>query len=179
MIEFDFSSDIKRATKQLGAIAKDVVPIAARRAVDDTAKNAEVAARQRISKHLGLPAATVRSKMQRLKANKFKLTAYVIGRGRPLNLINFKAKQMKQGVKASAWGKRKLYKKTFIANKGRTVFVREGRSRLPIKPVFVESIPKAFMNERIMPVVKLKVREQWPKNFKRHFNFYLRRRLGR
>lgn len=37
-------------------------------------------------------------------------------RGKPLNLIEFKGRQLKAGVKAQPWGKKRLYRGAFIAN---------------------------------------------------------------
>lgn len=66
-----------------------------------------------------------RIKIRKARANK--LLVRLEYRGKPLNLSEFKARQLKKGVKAQPWGRKKLYKAAFIVRIGGNdlVFRRE------------------------------------------------------
>jgi hypothetical protein len=55
----------------------------------------------------------------------------------------------------------------FIANQGRTVFIREGRNRKPIKALSTIDVPSMFNARRINEVVRRLMRERFPDVFKR------------
>lgn len=67
-----------------------------------------------------------------------------------INLINFGARKVKTGVsiKIMKSGDRKVVKGAFIANKGKTVFQRKTKNRLPIKTVTTMS-PSQMISSRL------------------------------
>jgi hypothetical protein len=82
---------------------------------------------------------------RRSKQNKL----YGIGRGgKLLPILGFKFKKA---------GGTKQIEGAFIGNKGRTVFVRTGKSRLPIKPVQMIGVSQMFSAERIKSRVMDKI----------------------
>lgn len=58
----------------------------------------------------------------------------------------------------------KILRGAFIGNKGRTVFIREGRTRLPIKPVQTIDVPQMFnarrINDKVVALVRAKGKQQ-------------------
>lgn len=60
------------------------------------------------------------------RASPGRLAVQLEYRGRPLNLIEFKARQLKKGVKAQPWGEKKTYAGAFIVEIGGNdlVFIR-------------------------------------------------------
>lgn len=107
-------------------------------------------------------------------------------RGRSLNLINFvsdasKAKaqggagkrmraQLKFKIKrAGPW---KTINGAFIGNKGRTVFIREGKARLPIKALATIDIAQMFNAKRINDRVRKGMLDRFPGIFAREAKFY-------
>lgn len=52
-------------------------------------------------------------------------------------------------VKIKKTGPRKVIEGAFIGNKGRTVFIREGQSRLPIKAVETLDLPQMFNTQTV------------------------------
>ena len=174
MLDFDVSADFREVDRMFRHMP-GVVNKAATRALNRTNNSVESIARRMIAKDMGIPAKAVRVGMFKIKATRHSLKASTVARGRPLNLIRFKARQTKKGVSASAWGKRKVYKGTFIGNQGRTVFKRVGKQRTPIKAVWGPSIPKTMLADYIVRAMQEKAGSQWQKNFARDLQFYLDR----
>lgn len=71
-----------------------------------------------------------------------------------------KALEVRFGIKKG--GGLKTIKGAFIANKGRTVFVRTGNARLPIEPLQVIGFSQMFSSHKIRDRVMAKIREDLP-----------------
>lgn len=66
----------------------------------------------------------------------------------------------------------------FIGNKGRTVFKRDGKARLPISPVQTIDVEQMFNTKRINAAVLRYVRENLPRIFEREIRFFAGRAAG-
>ena len=122
-------------------------------------------------------------------------------RGRSMNLVRFLAavqaagRAMKaRGAKATKkqlsglerqigfaikrGGGLKTIQGAFLANKGRTVFIREGKDRLPIKPVQVIGVSQMFSGRAIRQRVLAKISADLPVEMKRAVDEVLRKRGG-
>lgn len=75
-------------------------------------------------------------------------------------------------VKIKRGGGRKLIKGAFIANQGRTVFMRVGPSRLKIKAVHTVDVPQMFNMRKVNGAVVRKVRQEFPIEFARALKMY-------
>lgn len=111
------------------------------------------------------------------------------GNGRSMNLIAFvtKGKVSKSSAKRSGrtdlagqlqfqikrGGGKKAIKGAFIANQGRTVFIREGKERLPIKAVSTIDIGQMFNTRRVNKVVRQVMLDKFPANFQRELRAVL------
>lgn len=84
-----------------------------------------------------------------------------------------KALQLRFKIKRS--GGKKMIEGAFIANKGRTVFIREGSKRLPIKALQTIDIPQMFNTKRINAVVVEMVKAELPALLERELQYYLSR----
>ena len=78
-------------------------------------------------------------------------------------------------VKIKRAGGFKPIKGAFIGNKGRTVFERVGKARLPIKPVQTIDLPQMFNAKRINAVVVKTMLTRFPDVFERELAFALSR----
>lgn len=78
-------------------------------------------------------------------------------------------------VKVKRSGGKKEIKGAFIGNKGRTVFIREGKGRTPIKPVNVIDVPQMFNAKRINSVVLALMLERFPTVFAREARYFTQR----
>ena len=63
---------------------------------------------------------------------------------------------------------------SFIGNQGRTVFVRTGKDRLPIKAVNTIDVPQMFNTRRINQAVQRIMQERFATNFDRALRDVLR-----
>jgi len=71
-------------------------------------------------------------------------------------------------------GGKKMIKGAFIGNKGRTVFIREGRERLPIKALATIDVPQMFNARRINSIVRAVMLKRFETNFRRELRAVLK-----
>ncbi len=189
MLKIQVSGDFgKSALEQL---RRDLRPKVLQPALNRVAAKAVAEINRAIPQEFNVKAAEVRNAIDLRKASGGKLEAVieVFGsarkRGRSMNLIHFLAAVQAAGraVKVrGAKGKKAdlaalngqlgfLIKKggglkkiagAFIGNKGRTIFAREGRARLPIKPLQVIGFSGMFASRRISQRVVDKIRADLP-----------------
>ena len=78
-------------------------------------------------------------------------------------------------VKIKRGGGRKTIAHAFIANAGRTVFIRTGKERLPIRGVTTIDVPQMFNTRRINGAVVQVIRDKFPEILAREVRFYVER----
>lgn len=83
-----------------------------------------------------------------------------------------KALELRFQIKRS--GGQKMIKGAFIGNNGRTVFERDGKSRLPIHALNTIDVPQMFNARRINQVVVKVMRERFDTNLRREIGAVLR-----
>lgn len=108
-------------------------------------------------------------------------------RGRSLNLINFMersvsmAQARKRGkagtlkrlfVQIKKSGGKKALGSAFIGNKGRTVFVRTGKARLPIKALQTIDVAGMFNTKRVNAKVLAMIEAKFPELFANEAKFF-------
>ena len=77
-----------------------------------------------------------------------------------MSLKEFGARQTAKGVSAAPWGKRRVFPHAFIApTLGGHVFIREGRSRLPIRKLWGPAIPREMVKDQSKEAFERTVRE--------------------
>lgn len=172
-MQLNIKADVAAARRRLSDIQRRVLPAATNRALNRTGDHANTITVRDLAQVTGLKQKDVRAVMTRTRSNFGNLTYRLAAIGRALNLIRFGARQTKKGVSASAWGQRKIYRGTFIANQGRTVFVRESAKRLPIRPVHGPSLPREFARAEFMARLKAAVATKWRSEFAAQLNYYL------
>ena len=196
-ISLNFEKDFKRVKRELGDFGKKAVPAAANSALNKTATQTRTQVvrdlKGEMGKATGLSTSGFRKAITLKKSTRRTLLARLIATGKPLPLISFGARQGARGVHAAAWGKRKLYRHTFIAtmpggHKG--VFSRvgnrrkmqkgryTGQRRQPIQEKWGPSIPGVFLEGPIQNGMQRSVKTRWPKNFSRELRYYLRKFNG-
>jgi hypothetical protein len=83
-----------------------------------------------------------------------------------------KALQVRFQVKRD--GGQKMIPGAFIANDGRTVFIRDGKDRLPIKAVNTIDVPQMFNAKRVNQIVRRVMLAKFETNFRRELRAVLR-----
>jgi len=178
----DIDVDVSAAQRKLFNMENTVVQQAAARAINRTLSQVKMGAvrelKDEIGSTTGLSSAGLRKSIKERKATRYRLRGELIPSGRAIPLIRFGARQVKQGVTAKAWGKRKLYKGTFVAkmpsgHKG--VYKRTGNKRLPIKEMYGPALPKEFAKDKIVSSMTRIARTAWPRNFNRELKYRLSR----
>lgn len=172
---FKVTLDVKPALRMLEQLQKDTER-ATVMALNRVAVTVRAEASRSVSKASGMKVSEVKEKMPLVKADRSTLTATIIAKPWSPNLIRYQARQTKAGVSAKAWGQRKIYPRTFIGNKGRTVFTRVGKARLPLKALHGPSIPREFIKDANLTAMKSVVTNRFPIEFDSAVRSLTRRR---
>lgn len=171
---------------------KRVVPAALNKVAD----KARTEMTRAITGEFNIPASEVRARLSVIRAKrdvmKWRAVLHPFAsarRGRSLNMIRFVERSVSMAeirrrkatgaqnqlyFKIKRNGARKTIQGAFIANKGRTVFVREGDKRLPIKALSTIDVPQMFNTRRIQWRVINKINADMQVEFDRAINAALR-----
>jgi hypothetical protein len=183
-MEIKISTNFADVQRQLAALQRDVSDQALRSAVNKTMAQAKTQMVRAIAGEFNLPRSKIVEKMALrkagFKAGRFGVEAVLEskapgGRRRAINVINFAARQTKQGLtaKIKRQGARKVVAAAgFIGNKGRTAFVRVGEKRLPIKPLQTVDVPQMFNTRRVNDPVVAFIKRKFPELFEREARYY-------
>lgn len=160
-------------------------------AINKVAEKARAEINRAIAQEFAVKASEVRNAITLIKARAGKLEARIeiFGsskkRGRSLNMIHFLAAVQAAGQSVNVRGSRaskrslsglggqigflikragglKVLEGAFIGNKGRTIFRRTGKSRLPIEPLQVIGFAQMFNSRRISSRIMAKINADLP-----------------
>lgn len=185
--------DVARSMERL---ADDVGNKAMVRALNTTINQGKAEMARDISKEFRISVSTAKERLSVTKAImrtgairfEAKLEATKKGKGRSMNLIAFETgtltkRTAKKAGRAGAAGQlgfqilrgggRKVIPGAFVGNKGRTVFIREGKGRTPIKALNTIDVPQMFNTKRVNQVVRRVMIERFGENFKRELRVVL------
>ncbi len=182
---------------KLDRLGKDVGDKAVVRALNTTIDQGKTQMARQISQEFRVSVGTAKDRLKVFKASARNgalrfvaiLEATKRGKSRSMNLIAFvnKAKVSKASAKRSGrtdlagqlqfqikrGGGRKSIKGAFIGNQGRTVFIRTGKERLPIKALNTIDIGQMFNTRRVNKVVRQVMLDKFPANFQRELRAVL------
>lgn len=173
-------SALTRYGRELARLPRRDAEAAIANAVNDTATFARTIAAREIATASGLKVGKVKGALFVVRAFRSRPQAEVGVSGKAIPLAAFRARQVRKGVVASAWGKRRLYRGAFLArmangrlgawlretdakwdSRGAPRRVRRGknigkpyRPHLPIREMFGAALPKVFAEERVRAAVK-------------------------
>ena len=200
-MQISIKTNFPQVQKALDQLREDIADKATARAINRTMEQAKTDMGREIRKEFVLTADEVRAQLRVVRAS-FKggrlfIQAALIGgrpKGRSLNLIRFveqKAGKRELAKRKKAEGEKpqlrfkikraggaQVIPGAFIGNKGRTVFIRQGPKRLPVKALRTIDVAQMFNARRINSVVTSKIREKFPVIFAREAAFYLRKFRG-
>lgn len=177
---------VKPLGRNLTAVEREVFPKANARALNRAGAKMRTESVRAISKAMGIKQKVVRDRVRLHKATPAKPTFRLRFEGNAFNLIRFKARQFKKGVKASPWGDRKLYERSFIATINGTdvVMIRQEKGgslvgRLPIRPMLGPGIAKTANEERAQAVREDVMRTVYPAELERQLKMLVERVMKR
>lgn len=190
--------EVQRALKTLHA---EVAGKALVSAVNKTIEQARTQMTREITSEYRVTSAYVRERLRlrraSFRAGLFGVTAELSAgggrKGRSANLIAFVSKaqreaggarRRKNGTRGQLTfqvrkaGGKKVITGAFIGNKGRTVFLRVGKERLPIKALQTIDVAQMFNQKRINAQVVAAIKSRFPTIFERESRYYLSRFNG-
>lgn len=178
------SHDFPGVARQLDALRDDVATKAQARILNRAGEQGKTASVREIARRYAVSASFARDRIRlsraTFKGGRFFMTVVIQagdGKHRAANVIHFAAKENKVGVsvKVRRDGPRRTIPGAFIGNKGRTVFIRTGSKRLPIKSVQTIDIPQMFNARKVKDTVLRVIRERLPAIAEREIAFYVAR----
>lgn len=180
-MQISIKTNFPEVQAQLKQLQDDVAKQATARALNRTVEQAKTAMSKEIRQEFVLPAAKVNQALRinraRASGGLFNLEASLESpakRGRSLNLANFAARKTKAGVsfKIKRSGGRVTIPGSFLINNGRTVMIRTGKARLPIKALQTIDVAQMFNTQRINSKVVQVIKDRFPTIFEREAKFY-------
>ena len=181
-MKFNVRLDTSGAERVLRQLSQEVRDKAMAETLSKVADQGRTAMRREIAATFNLTQSDVKPKLYTRKPRRvsgqyvLQAEVYSVGRGgrRSLNIIRFverrvtlaegrrRAKAGTNGLYAKVLraGSNKLLKGAFIGNRGRTVFRRIGKERLPIEPVQVIDVPQMFNTRRVNEKVRARMQQQ-------------------
>jgi len=180
-MKMTIQSDFPAVQKMLGDLQADVARQATARALNRTVEQAKTAMSREIRSQFVLPAARVNEALRINKASAtggaFRLEAELFPqrkKGRSINLAAFDARKVAKGwsFRIRRDGPRQLIPGAFMINNGKTMMIRVGKSRLPIKALQTIDVAQMFNTKRINAKVVELIRAKFPEIFEREAKFY-------
>jgi len=185
MITLSVRTNFKDVQSKINSLSNEVSKRAIPAAINKVAAKAKTEMTRQITSEFNIKADNVRSRLRLVRASKtFDKWKAVLdpflstsNKGRSLNLIHFIEKsvtlaegrrRVKRGTanqlrfQIKKQGGKKTITGAFIANKGRTVFVRLSDERLPIAPLQTIDVPQMFNTKRISQAVILRIEQELP-----------------
>lgn len=185
-MRLSIETNFPQVQRRLDELRREVADKAAARAVNKAAAQGQTQMSRRIRQEFNISAAKVREKLF-VKRSTFRQGRLAIeaelyskdksGRRRAINLINFGARETKQGLTVKirkGSGRVVATSRGFIGNKGRTAFKRTGSKRLPIEPLQTIDVPQMFNTKRITAAVVRTIMAKFPEIFEREVAYALR-----
>ena len=166
-------SNFKQLTRGLNRLERKVIPAAANSALNKSGRKVKTLITRNLSKEMGLKQKDIKNEIKVRKSNFRTLSVLITATGRRLNIIRYKAKQLKKALTAKPWGKARKWRTGFIGNKGRTAFIRLQNNK--IKALSGPGIASEFVRRRAIKLMKTIGGDEFLKQFSRE----LKRRLGR
>ena len=200
MIEIKIKTDFKDLQKRLNSLSKDIQKKVIPAALNKVIAKANTSMIREISSEFAISQAEVRENIRAIRARS--VGGFFVAtldpnlkkrRGRGFNMIRFiektksgtrkglikDRKRSKAGTLSEYYfqikrsGGKKTVTGAFVGNRGRTVFIRTGKERLPIKALTTIDVPQMFNTRRINSKVIARINSEMVVEFERAINLQL------
>lgn len=142
-LRVEFSPDLAPLFDIAGL--KSVYAIA--KALDEVGNKTKTIVTRTVAKQAGVKYGRAKSILRARQAMGVGMGSYeIVARDVTMSLKEFEPRRTAKGVSARPWGKRRVFPHTFMGPNGH-VFVRRGKSRLPIHKLFGPAIPKEMVKD--------------------------------
>jgi hypothetical protein len=102
----------------------------------------------------------VREQVRKFSAVGTTVPFKIVARGGYLSLDAFQPRQTLAGISAAPWGKRRVFKGSFFGPAHR-VYVRKGKSRLPIRVLYGPAVPNQMLKGKTQEIAAQMFRENF------------------
>lgn len=173
-MNISIQTNFPQVRRALAELRTDVGNRAMASALNKTVAQAKTAMSREIRAEFNISAGKVGESLRITRAvatgGRFSLSAALEAggrRGRSLNLAAFGARQTAKGVsfKVKKSGPRKTIPGAFLINDGKTVMIRVGKERLPIKALQTIDVAQMFNTKRINAKVLRFINDKFPTIF--------------
>ena len=181
-MKFTLTHNFPEVQRALNSLKQDIALKATASALNKTVAQAKTAMSKEIRAEFVLPASTVSQSLRVSRARAARGTASMdvslssVSRPgkRSLNLAHFNAKQTSKGVsfKVRRDGPRKVIPGSFLINGGKTVMIRTGKGRLPIRALQTIDVAQMFNTKRINAKVLGMINAKLPTIFANEVRFF-------
>lgn len=188
-------NNFPKVAAQLDRLGKDIGDKAMVRALNETVRQGKTAMARQISKEFRVKVGDAKDRLAveyaKAKGGGIRFSASLKAtratKGRGMNLIHFvmgtptrnkkgKLAQLKFQIKRT--GGRKSIKGAFVARNrktgGEAVFIRDGKSRMPIQTLTTVDIPQMFNTRRVNSVIRTVMQQRFEINFQRQLRAVLK-----
>ena len=189
---------IEDAIRKLNQMRDGLGNQAARSAVNKMADQAKTKMSAMIRQDYNISASLLRERLivrKSFRADGANISAALVGNPhssggkRSMNLIHFlersvtlaESRRRARGgtlselrFKVRRTGGKQMLRGAFIGNNGRTVFIREGKARLPIKPVQTIGVPQMFSTKKNIREIQAFIHANLPRLMQSEIRHYLR-----
>lgn len=118
------------------------------RALNRGGDQGRTAVRRSLVKQTGIKYGLINRAVTDVRATPGNLAYSLVANGNETNLSLFGAKQGKRGVSAAPWGKRRVFKSTFVVSAyGGKVFKRTSDKRGPLDPLWGPNVARELVRE--------------------------------
>lgn len=139
---------LKRFGNQLAALGQDQARVVMSRALNHEGDKGRTQVKRVLVKQTGIKYGEINKAIRTIGSTPATLTYRIVARGDETNISLFGASQGKRGVSAAPWGKRHVFKSTFIvARFSGKVFKRTSSKRFPIKQVYGPNIARELVKD--------------------------------
>jgi hypothetical protein len=183
-VKISVQTNFPQVRRALSQLRTDVGNTAMASALNKTVAQAKTAMIREIRAEFNISAGNVGKRLKSTRAvargSRFRLSARLDSedkRGRSANLALFSARQTAKGVsfRVKKSGKRKKILGSFLINGGKTVMIRVGKQRLPIKALQTIDVAQMFNTKRINAKVLRFIEDKFPALFANEAKFFIER----
>lgn len=134
--------------KALGQVGERLARLAFSRALNRDGNKTRTQVKRALRGQTGIKAGTINAGISTRPSSPSTLTYIIEGRGKPLPLSHFGARQFSYGVKASPWNVARKFASAFIVNAyGGNAFHRLSSSRFPIEGMFGPGVANELIKD--------------------------------
>jgi hypothetical protein len=146
---------LTRFGNQLGALGDGLGRTVMSRSLNHEGDKGRTQVKRALVRQTGIKYGQINSAVKTIRASAASLTYTLEAKGDETNISLFGARQGKRGVSAAPWGKRRVFRSTFVvAGYGSRTFKRTGKARFPIKPVYGPNIARELLKDETAATFK-------------------------